>query len=121
MMLMRVDLPAPFSPNRTWTSPWRRSKSTPSSATTPGKRFEMLPSSRRRPWPSAGVAATADASVTAATVTAGFAAVFLRLSWRLDGIDRAEVGRRQHQAHVDLVEVAQRDHVGDRLGALDIR
>ena len=34
---IRVDLPAPFSPNRTCTSPGRRSKSTRSSASTPGK------------------------------------------------------------------------------------
>ena len=38
---MRVLLPAPFSPSRTCTSPRRRSKSTPSSATTPGKVFRM--------------------------------------------------------------------------------
>src|SRR4029077_15191523 len=38
---MRVDLPAPFSPNRTWTSPARSSKSTPSSAVTPGYSLTM--------------------------------------------------------------------------------
>ena len=31
-----VDLPAPFSPNNTCTSPERNSRSTPSSASTPG-------------------------------------------------------------------------------------
>ncbi len=36
---MSVDLPAPFSPSRMCTSPRRREKSTPSSATTPGKVF----------------------------------------------------------------------------------
>ena len=41
MMLMRVDLPAPFSPNSTWTSPRRTSKSTSSRATTPGNRLVM--------------------------------------------------------------------------------
>src|SRR5882672_10199087 len=44
---INVDLPAPFSPSSTWTSPARRSKSTPSSATTPGKRLETPRISRR--------------------------------------------------------------------------
>src|SRR3990172_1325167 len=39
---MRVDFPAPFSPKRTWTSPARRSKLTPSSARTPGNSLTML-------------------------------------------------------------------------------
>ena len=34
---MSVLLPAPFSPRRAWISPQRISRSTPSSATTPGK------------------------------------------------------------------------------------
>src|SRR5450756_184069 len=34
--LMRVDLPAPFSPMSAWTSPERNEKSTLSSASTPG-------------------------------------------------------------------------------------
>src|ERR1041385_4728934 len=38
---MRVDLPAPFSPRSACTSPRCRSKSTLSSATTPGNRFVM--------------------------------------------------------------------------------
>src|ERR671918_124715 len=46
-MFMRVDLPAPFSPRRACTSPFASSKSTPSLATTPGKRFVMPLSSRR--------------------------------------------------------------------------
>src|SRR5436309_10366308 len=40
-MFISVDLPAPFSPSSAWTSPRRRSKSTRSSATTPGNRFVM--------------------------------------------------------------------------------
>src|SRR5262245_2184770 len=36
-----VDLPAPFSPSSTCTSPARRSKSTPASATTPGNVLRM--------------------------------------------------------------------------------
>src|SRR2546428_2900730 len=46
-MLMSVDLPAPFSPNRTWTSPDLRSKSTRSSACTPGNHL-LTPRRRRR-------------------------------------------------------------------------
>src|SRR3990170_7089308 len=38
---MSVLLPAPFSPRRAWISPTRRSKSTPSLATTPGKRLTI--------------------------------------------------------------------------------
>src|ERR1700750_346769 len=44
-MDMSVDLPAPFSPRRAWTSPARRSKSTPSLATMRPKRFVMPRSS----------------------------------------------------------------------------
>ena len=40
-MFMSVDLPAPFSPSRAWTSPVRRSKLTSSLATMPGKRLTM--------------------------------------------------------------------------------
>src|SRR3954452_18177181 len=40
-----VDLPAPFSPSRAWTSPTRRSKSTPSLATIRPKRFVIPRSS----------------------------------------------------------------------------
>src|SRR5215208_1370404 len=44
---MRVLLPAPFSPRMTCTSPFSSSKSTPSSAVTPGKRLVMPRISRR--------------------------------------------------------------------------
>src|SRR5262249_18749711 len=40
-MLIRVDLPAPFSPRRAWTSPQRAEKSTCVLATTPGKALSM--------------------------------------------------------------------------------
>src|SRR5438067_1805072 len=40
-MFISVDLPAPFSPSSACTSPGRSSKSTRSSATTPGNRFVM--------------------------------------------------------------------------------
>src|SRR5829696_6115243 len=46
-MFISVDLPAPFSPRSACTSPLRRSKSTPSLATTPGKRLVIPLSSRR--------------------------------------------------------------------------
>src|SRR5215212_161637 len=46
-MFMRVDFPAPFSPRSACTSPLRRSKSTPSFATTPGNRFVIPLSSSR--------------------------------------------------------------------------
>src|SRR5579884_3174098 len=45
-MFISVDLPAPFSPSSACTSPVRRSKSTWSSATMPGKRFVIPRSSR---------------------------------------------------------------------------
>jgi hypothetical protein len=39
--LIRVDLPAPFSPIKAWTSPFFKEKSTFSRARTPGKDFVM--------------------------------------------------------------------------------
>src|SRR4026208_1146490 len=45
-MFISVDLPAPFSPSRAWTSPPRRSKSTWSLATTPGTCFVIPRGSR---------------------------------------------------------------------------
>src|SRR5215210_843959 len=42
---MSVDLPAPFSPRRAWTSPRRSCRSTPSLAVTSPKRFTMPRSS----------------------------------------------------------------------------
>src|SRR5437667_1084277 len=65
-MLMSVDLPAPFSPNRTWTSPDLRSKSTRSSACTPGN--HLLTPRRRR---SGGASArTSEAPQTCTSVDA---------------------------------------------------
>ncbi len=45
--LIRVDLPAPFSPSRAWISPFLRVKSTSSRAFTPGKDLCECPSSSR--------------------------------------------------------------------------
>src|SRR5262249_46195952 len=120
MMLISVDLPAPFSPNSAWTSPRRRSKSTPSSAITPGNRLEMLESSRRRSLMSRAASAARDSLLSAtATIWATVSHAFDQ-SRRLHGIDGFEVGRRKHETHVDLVDVALGDHVGNRLGALYI-
>src|SRR5262245_32934763 len=44
--LISVDLPAPFSPQRAWTSPARRSNATFLSATTPGNFFVRPRASR---------------------------------------------------------------------------
>src|SRR5919197_4908539 len=57
-MFISVDLPAPFSPRRACTSPRRRSKSTPSFATTPGNLFVIDRSSRT------GTSAIRDDSTT---------------------------------------------------------
>src|ERR1700680_945887 len=46
-MFISVDLPAPFSPRRTWTSPGSRVRSMWSLARTPGKRLVMPLSSSR--------------------------------------------------------------------------
>jgi hypothetical protein len=46
MILTSVDFPAPFSPIRATTSPGYRSKLTPLSARTPGKRLLMLESAK---------------------------------------------------------------------------
>src|SRR5438552_14084797 len=47
MILIRVLLPAPFSPTRAWTSPARSSNDTPFSACTPANAFRMDLASRR--------------------------------------------------------------------------
>src|SRR5260221_213198 len=46
-IFIKVDLPAPFSPIRAWTSPALRSKSTPFNACTPANALVMLRSSSR--------------------------------------------------------------------------
>src|SRR5205807_3766423 len=63
MTLMSVDLPAPFSPTRAWTSPALKSNETTLSARTPANDFEMSDSLRivskgeahkSRQWPNVG-------------------------------------------------------------------
>ncbi len=65
-MLIKVDLPAPFSPKSTWTSPARRSKSTRSRACTPGNHL-LTPRRRSRAGASelSSGALSASASVSA--------------------------------------------------------
>src|SRR3954468_20252885 len=48
-----VDLPAPFSPTIAWTSPARRSRSTPCRTCTPTNDF-LIPSIRRSCWSAIG-------------------------------------------------------------------
>src|SRR2546421_8632849 len=48
-MFISADLPAPSSPSSAWPSPGKRSKSIPSFAPTPGKRFVIDRSSRIGP------------------------------------------------------------------------
>src|SRR5438876_11795922 len=47
MILISVDLPAPFSPTSAWTSPAASAKETPFSARTPANDFEREAASRR--------------------------------------------------------------------------
>src|SRR3954463_16006252 len=47
MILISVDLPAPFSPTRAWTSPGSSAKSTPARAVAPPKVL-VMPSIRSR-------------------------------------------------------------------------
>ena len=49
MILMRVDLPAPFSPSNAWMRPRLQAKSTPLSAWTPPNRFDTPTVSRIGP------------------------------------------------------------------------
>ncbi len=68
-----VDLPAPFSPNSTCTSPRRKSKSTSISASTPGKRLEMFFRTRISWAPEAEASGAAEIR-SALDVMIGFAA-----------------------------------------------
>jgi hypothetical protein len=70
MILTSVDFPAPFSPISATTSPGYRSKLTPLSARTPGKRLLMLESARdgsRAALVRGAVSARFNGSVTAAS------------------------------------------------------
>lgn len=70
MILTSVDFPAPFSPIRATTSPGYRSKLTPLSARTPGKRLLMLDSAKhgsRAALVRGAISARFKGSVTAAS------------------------------------------------------
>src|ERR1051325_7490246 len=108
---MRVDLPAPFSPRSACTSPRCRSKSTLSSATTPGNRFVMPLISR-----------TGEAS-TAGDSTAGYRRALLDGGRDLD-LARDDllldpvhlVDQRLGHRGVDLAEA----HAAVRKGELEV-
>src|SRR5260221_3403452 len=114
---MSVDLPAPFSPNSTWTSPMRRSKSTASSATTPGKCL-LRPSARNNSsyW---------AAEWTAGSVSSGVVNNDKRrppTRPRSIAVEtRLQVLRRQGGGVGERVHVALVDHVDLRPDMLQIR
>src|SRR3954447_22019955 len=70
MTEMSVDLPAPFSPNSTCTSPRRSSSPTSSSAITPGKCLEMRLAARRTGAPASSRAPETWTTVSTTTARA---------------------------------------------------
>src|SRR4051812_20703364 len=139
---MSVDLPAPFSPRRAWTSPARRSKSTPSLATMRPKRFVMPRSSSAASIRSLGpalphrvgrrdlaaldlvldrldlggvlLARRADlADAHAVVVEVGDHVGATLVGVALDGLDRVEDG------HVDLLQRA-RDDLRTEVGLIGV-
>src|SRR5437879_2769012 len=108
-ILMRVDFPAPFSPNRTWTSPGRRSKSTPRSACTPGNHF-VTPRRRRT-----GGAPEVTSGARPVSVSANATRALL-----VDGEGRPEVGGGERRLVVEGVDVGLVDHVDLRTGVLGV-
>src|SRR4051812_5753437 len=100
---MSVDLPAPFSPRRAWTSPARRSKSTPSLATMRPKRFVMPRSS------SAASIRSLGAALPHRVGRCDLAALDLVLD-RLDLVG-VLLARRADLADADAVVVEVRDGV----------
>src|SRR6185437_14402994 len=87
---------------------------------TPGNRLETPKGSRRRSLLSRAASAARDSLLSATAVIWATVSHALDQSRRLHGVDGLEVGRRKHETHVDLVDVGLGDHVGNRLGALDI-
>src|SRR5947209_8544924 len=100
-MFESVLLPAPFSPRSACTSPAAASKSTPSFASTPGKRFVMPRIA------TAGEAPGIPAPLAARTVPGARSPN--GLAWRLDVGDGAD-----HALHEPLHRV---ERVDPRLGA----
>src|SRR3989454_175913 len=109
-ILMSVDLPAPFSPKSTCTSPGRRSKSTWSSACTPGNH---LLSPRRRS--SGGASATSVDAPRCSPLLPGTCPLLVHAEGRL------EVRRRQRRLVVERVDVGLVDHVDRWSGVLRVR
>src|SRR3954463_3302415 len=107
---MSVDLPAPFSPRRAWTSPARRSKSTPSLATMRPKRFVMPRSSSAASIRSLGAALPHRVGRRDLAV----------LDLVLDRLDLVGVllARRADLADADAVVVEVGDDVGAALVAV---
>ena len=69
MILIRVDLPAPFSPSSAWISPRRSSRETSSSASVAPNCFETCTiSSTGRFSPGAGTASSSDRSTAGWTI-----------------------------------------------------
>src|SRR3954470_16270277 len=113
MILIRVLLPAPFSPSRAWTSPGRTSKSTSSRATTPGKTLRMpCISSTGTEAATSGITSLCSASVSISILTQG--ATTAGVEWDRDQDDQAV--DRQLPARVDaqqdnaVVERAEQQH-----------
>src|SRR5947208_3372718 len=88
-----VDLPAPFSPSRAWTSPGRASKSTWSLASTPGKRLVI---------PRMATAGTCPAVTTSALMATGSAAFRAADDPLHEPVDRVQIAHAQLRAGWDL-------------------
>src|ERR1700691_5423762 len=111
-----VDLPAPFSPNRTWTSPGLSSKSTRSSASTPGNCMDR-PLARKTgvgtfaaPTPCAGANVAAANSIYASQIN----------PTSIDEEDRFPVRGRERRGVIERIDVRLVDHVDLRPNMLEI-
>src|SRR5439155_16376834 len=133
-MLIRVDLPAPFSPSRQCTSPCRAASETSSFATTPGNRF-VMPSSSTAGAPVGVAALRLSDSVRSLCVVhggrrSGRRALFRAASpTRLLLLDqRLDLSRLGRQRHLDravhdarLRSLDLRPHVGGDQAGLEER
>src|SRR2546422_8334490 len=94
MIFISVDLPAPFSPTSPWISPWRSTKSTSCSATTPPNDLEM-------PCIASRVGMLSDAAATSA-VMAVHVAITKRKAGRSVTSDQEVILHPQHAGGVLL-------------------
>src|SRR5437879_6855560 len=122
---MRVDLPAPFSPTRAWTSPARSSKRQSRRACTPGKSLEMASISTRRP-PTASATPDPPAEERGRRARATAPSLFFARSFSLLVQEWRDVGCVDVrlvvvlEARVDvLVELLALDRLERRLDALE--